>query len=767
MDNRDIEQAAIGPASEKLIPVSKLYHDMEKRYKCKYLWLYMAFFSTYLGLTFHRIDATWAHETKLVYDTALDRLGGIPAAENSWCDQDTRKTEGTTNASCWWDYYDLENLEDMTFFLTNRLSTMGAGIRGICSECLMAIAVSGDDILGLDLDKFACSDFTSERGNDDYHHRDCDVVDAAWTAQPVSYSPPCCRNQTLVEASVLLKAWAYWQDADAYLENASGAEVKWLLSDGVVKRANRDVWDCKFERQVSSPNATDLDQLFYCYLAEKLSEAGNFMQVIVSREDRFLGMNLDGSMRGHGWDRRWVKPTVRLWSLRVDTLKLQTLLTALWLSIDSLIVLMGVQATVLGFRSWKWDFYKHMHLRRAMTFVPALTLPILVEVFRIYMTTPLWTIFITVTEILLLIGFVVQLEIVNSIRVIVRIITKASKGVVTLTVVLVPLWFVMGLLYCQLFGVQRYDGIAQALHDLFSIFVVGKEVEAEDFTYGPTPYWMMYYISSVMLVLTLSQVFITILIDAYSESRTEEARLMHAWRIPEGYRLVGEPTSFKEQCMEIICDFFCGYSLRFHCWTRSLMHGLRLAIAKQDDESLVMLSETEVRAAMVEVRCGPGVVDLLAAEWAHVAEDTATMSTSTRAASLMHSQRPDITDGLFVDDVVAKQLAQLRANIFALGTELGCSIPYKDLEMLGLAALQRLHSHLSGLVPTTPSASPEELVELRTMAYSLAKQQGCDISYPELQQMRKASLEAVLRGLQTAIQESPAVSNKAWISGSL
>eukprot|EP00971_Amphidinium_carterae_P268726 5330820-Amphidinium_carterae.1 len=44
--------------------------------------------------------------------------------------------------------------------------------------------------------------------------------------------------------------------------------------------------------------------------------------------------------------------------------------------------------------------------------------------------------------------------------------------------------------------------------------------------------------------------------------------------------------------------------------------------------------------------------------------------------------------------------------------------------MLGLAALQRLHSHLSGLVPTTPSASPEELVELRTMAYSLAKQQG-------------------------------------------
>eukprot|EP00971_Amphidinium_carterae_P045384 892983-Amphidinium_carterae.1 len=41
-----------------------------------------------------------------------------------------------------------------------------------------------------------------------------------------------------------------------------------------------------------------------------------------------------------------------------------------------------------------------------------------------------------------------------------------------------------------------------------------------------------------------------------------------------------------------------------------------------------------------KVRCGPGVVDLLAAEWAHVAEDTATMSTSTRAASLMHSQRP-------------------------------------------------------------------------------------------------------------------------------
>jgi len=567
----------------------------------------------------------------------------------------------------------------------------------------------------------------------------------------VSYSPPCCRNQILVEASVVLKSWAYWQDVDAFYAQENREAITFL-------RGNQT--DCKYERQVdlSTPIIIDADQLFYCYLEEKLNEAGNFMQVIVSRQDRLFGMNLDASMRHNGWNRKWVKTTVRLWSLRVDTTELQALLTALYYFIACLVLVMGAQATVLGFRSWQWDFYKHMHLKSATTFLPALTLPTLVEVLRNYLTTPQWTIWITVAEMVLLGGFLVQLEVVNSIRVIVRIITKASKGVVTLTVVLVPLWFVMGLLYCQLFGVQRYDGIAQALHDLFSIFVIGEEVDDEDFTYGPAAYWLMYYISSVMFVLTLAQVFITILIEAYSESRSEEARLLHAWRIPQGYRGVGKPISFKEKCMELICDFACGYSLRYQCWTRSLMHGLRLAIVKQDDPSLVMFLEAEVRAALLEVRCSPGVVDLLVAEWAHLAEDIPPNSASVHALSLARSQRPDIMDGLFVDDVAAKQLAQLRASIFALATEVGCSIPYKDLEMLGLAALQRLYSTLSGLVPSTPSASPAELVELRTAAYTLAKQQGCDISYPELQQMRKASLEAVLRGLQTPI-ESPSATN--------
>jgi len=553
---------------------------------------------------------------------------------------------------------------------------------------------------------------------------------------------------------VLLSAWSYFQDVDDYIaRHPDSGLISHLISDGILSkvRMSADV-NCNFAPTVSESLNLDLDVIYFCFLQTVLPKEGNFMQVVINREGRMMGQNFDAELRGEGWDKVWVKPTVRTWSYRVDTLDLQDALTYLWLAFAALLLLHGAWAVFLAVRVWRRDWSLHLRWQRGIIFVPTMCFPVLLEFLRAEMALPDWTILVTITEILMLLIFMANLEAIEPLRVIVRIMSKASRGVLTFTLVLVPLWFVMGTLYCQLFGVNRYDGFAQALHDLFSVFVIGKEVEADDYLYGPTQYWLMYYISSLLLVLTLSQVFITILIDAYGESKREEARLLHAWRTPDGYKRTGERFTAWERFVEYASEILLGYSPKLRCWTRLLAHGFQYAMVHAGEAGRVMYSQSEVWDAMVAVGCSEETIRSILEHWAHVpaAKDGSMISD---AASLRTQQDADVGDmaqGFFIDD--AAQMAELRANTMSLAMEVGCKIPFNELEMLSKPCLQRLHGNLAKLLPgQNQSQHIEQLMEMRSTAFLLARQQGSDLSYAELQTMSKAALEAVIKGLQFGV----------------
>eukprot|EP00971_Amphidinium_carterae_P054331 1070133-Amphidinium_carterae.1 len=314
-----MEAQDCGDDAKTFISVAKLYRDIRLHSQIKDLLLAVAFIANYISFSYHRFDPVWGHETKEIYDTGIDQLGGIPAAENSWCNDDTRMTYGNTEASCWWEYQDIEKLQDMSFYFSNRLSKLAPEIHGVCPDCMLAVSNSPDNIYSLDVRDYVCADFASDDDTNNYPARDCTTIDREWVTNPRSYSTPCCRDTKLMQYSLLMMAWQYYQDVDGYLDRR--------VAEG--KNGTLDHMDFLFQ-------ANDTDGI----IGENGPSEGatcNFSQTIVdnrvmiSRRERIMGINYDAELRDKsGWDTVWVIPTVRLWSFRFDNVERQRWWTGIW-----------------------------------------------------------------------------------------------------------------------------------------------------------------------------------------------------------------------------------------------------------------------------------------------------------------------------------------------------------------------------------------------------------------------------------------------------
>eukprot|EP00403_Amphidinium_massartii_P014175 CAMPEP_0178418320 /NCGR_PEP_ID=MMETSP0689_2-20121128/25026_1 /TAXON_ID=160604 /ORGANISM="Amphidinium massartii, Strain CS-259" /LENGTH=801 /DNA_ID=CAMNT_0020039707 /DNA_START=60 /DNA_END=2461 /DNA_ORIENTATION=+ len=751
-------------ASEILVPVAKLYHDLRLRSQVKDLLLSVAFIAVFSWFSYHRFDPVWGYETRLIYNTALDQMGGIPAAENSWCDDDTRMTEGNTNASCWWQFEDLQNLADVSHFLTDRLSGMSPVLHEVCPECSLAVTTSPQNVYALGVRDMVCSDFESDGLG--YRARDCNAVDQEWRAHPRSYSTPCCTNQTLMEASILLMAWQFFQDVDSYLEEEErlglGGQslLRELLSDGTPTALveGEGGVDCNFtSREVSSTNRQDLDNIFFCYLYQNIDDAGHFMQVIISRRERLLGMNFDAELRDkRGWSASWIRPTVRLWSFRFDDVSRQRGVMFVWITLLSFYVSHCIINLVLAAQVWgKWDWHRHVRVQRSLVFVPGLSLPLILEVLKPMITMPLFTILVTVSELLLLVIFMMHLEAIDSVRVIIHIVTNSAEAIVVFTLILAPLWLCMGALYSQMFGLYKYEGFAQALHDLFTIFANGQEVEVSDYTYGPTAFWLMYYVSALVLVLTLSQVFITILLDAYTKSKEDEQELLQQSQVPPQFQRIGRKYTWKEACLEGASLALFDYSFRLGDWNRRLTHGLAYAMTQQvggngDPVAQPMLTVLELRKALAVVG-GRSVAPTRITEhysWVRSKAITTPSPTAGSNWEKLPSNAPAVgSNGASNALANRPPLEDLRATVLAQSITAGCKIPYEELKEMTESSLRSLASSFASVAPAESMSEP--LADLRASILTLAKQEGYIMSYAELQHMSRTHLDLMLRGLQT------------------
>ena len=78
------------------------------------------------------------------------------------------------------------------------LSHSSNSVYSVCpkEECQLAINADVKDIREQSLEDFVCSDFSSEKGSNDYKTQDCASIDAIWAAEPRWDTAPCCSNLT-------------------------------------------------------------------------------------------------------------------------------------------------------------------------------------------------------------------------------------------------------------------------------------------------------------------------------------------------------------------------------------------------------------------------------------------------------------------------------------------------------------------------------------------------------------------------------------------
>jgi len=197
-------------------------------------------------------------------------------------------------------------------------------------------------------------------------------------------------------------------------------------------------------------------------------------------------------------------------------------------------------------------------------------------------------------------------------------------------VVLVVLTGVAGA-QAVVFGVgSDADGVWGALLVQFDYFVNGQElnVRGGDYKSQQTIYMLLYFVSSLVLFLLLSQFFIAIVVNAFDEATERLHHRLDQAELPDGYKLrstasaewhqlfIGstaqqsERTEIRGQLrwlVEWACFFLCGFSLPVGCgigtYGLALQHALRFAEKAAREENALVAATGEsglVPRAIVE-----------------------------------------------------------------------------------------------------------------------------------------------------------------------
>ena len=101
---------------------------------------------------------------------------------------------------------------EIATYLEDDLASVTSKLMQACPNCEVGITAKRQDLTRLSLADFVCSDFSSEEHSTDFPSRDCPARDEEWALYPRSTSAPCCRNATLVRASIVMMGEAVLYD---------------------------------------------------------------------------------------------------------------------------------------------------------------------------------------------------------------------------------------------------------------------------------------------------------------------------------------------------------------------------------------------------------------------------------------------------------------------------------------------------------------------------------------------------------------------------
>jgi len=180
--------------------------------------------ATFVGRSSVRVDWQFASGTYRIIRSAEADLDGIDSATDFYCDNDSNGTffsiDQVTGLRCRLHYDDVGEINELEDYLVTTSARcplpLPDKIDDECPECGMAITGSTDSLRMLSSKDFLCIDFETPTGTDGagplrsgcIGNVSTLPVDLEWASNPNSETAPCCRNQSIVFASLYLVAEA-------------------------------------------------------------------------------------------------------------------------------------------------------------------------------------------------------------------------------------------------------------------------------------------------------------------------------------------------------------------------------------------------------------------------------------------------------------------------------------------------------------------------------------------------------------------------------
>jgi len=660
------------------------------RLRLKGLVLYFVFFLLQFVLFSLETDWVFASGTVNLFRRVRSIQDGIGADEDPWCSKDTQMSSHS-GIRCWWKFESSETTDDLMVFLSSRISVFASGMKRVCPSCQVNIATVGISLESLSLAQFACADFDSVEGTNNYPSRDCGAADSAWAANPRVDRAPCCQNETLVRASVAMMA-------RAISTGEQQAGMASLLSD-------KGTWEDFIEHQ--------------------LDQRDSLVQVIISRGQRMVGINYIAARMDWEWAPGAVTVFKSYWSRRYDMPG-----TLTWFLVFC--ILFGTLSVIhyLG-ECWAMNVSKADMIKWAQRPVTWLTVasyacPALAYISDSYVSVNTWTLLVGISEVVMLARLFFEAEVIPPCRILLKTMRLASGPLATLSGVLFVFIILLAGICGMLFGPFRYSDVGGAIMDVVGQFSTGPVIDSQADRFSPVASKLVYFLILFVLYLTLSQVFITILMDSFEAAREDKTEHELAQALPEGYVQVPVPAS-QHWLQHSIVGWLTYYLPDYKTTSFQLARALIAAIgaAEAADPGLVrapvLLTEEQLKEPLARVRAGPGAsAGLLAnfgAELAAVppaAVPPMSPATSHSQPSLLEAlrrrlvphfggeagQHERIRRGRTMELAGrgagrhADGLAELRAEVWDLALAADLPVPHSELLELSKATLERMACRL-------------------------------------------------------------------------
>ena len=650
---------------EVQLPARKMLQRLLKCQQVKGAIIYLLVATVFITRLTIRTDWRYARETFQFVQAAEDAVPGIYVDDSDYCERsptDGRSYDSLSNEPCKQRYANVGTTDELADFLSTSIVRLAEGVNTVCSGCATGISHKSGSLRLMALDDFICSDFDITGGGiwggdgAGAMRAECTGDDSAtltgdldWIANPSSARTPCCRNSSVIFGSLLLTA-----NADDEISTGKG--------DGVSSRSFADLND-DYQKALNGEFAPEITD----FIRRNINLDGHFMQVVVSRAQRVVGMNLGATFKDRGcrdlayvsnhasasdgynavallntcWSDSLITPTVRYWSYRFDDtgalvdLILEIVFYAL-LGLDILHTvrtyygLLPSHAVGAG-GGWRGTCAaivgRLFSPRFALLELPSWILPPLFGILELYFAPSTWTLLLGITQLIVFARAFAEAGAFPIVNKLVSAIGFAAADLAGLAVVIVTSCFVFALIFGQLFGVafssgsqlqasggEESDWIALVL-DMGNVLVMSHEINESHFKINPWGVMIMFVTMNVFFFLLLSQVVIAILVSAFENAEMLHKKSKRDQSLPVFYLDQSKPRT----CCGLLIDFPLYFVIGIHPLYGASGAGLLYAIcqviaeaevanAAATDEQ-IMVSSDELRRALGNVCIGGSRAD--------------------------------------------------------------------------------------------------------------------------------------------------------------